>query len=442
MTAPTDLSNLLFWYKADAITGLTNGASITTWPDSGPNGWDITTVAGTAPTWHSSVQNSLPAVLFGGAGLLKLPSAALGAFQNKGAGMVYVVINETNNSSGSADILRASTASVGPGRFTWEHTSSQAQIGGRRLDTDSFVQYNDASFSTGTWYIESAYIDWTNNGSASRQNGGTWTTHSSMFSSGGSTSNTASNVIDVGGNSSSSNTYLTGYIAEIFCFDRVLTSTEQAQMDSYLSDRYAITVGDYLGASVSGTDAVTFSGADSTAATIASTESGTLAGSSSLAGTTALSATDSATVGDVSALTVATTDTTTFNDSTSDLAISDSTVEVNFTETSSLGSTAVAGSDTAAFTEVSATSASPDTSDGFSFTDSSALAVLSTSPSSVDFVTVSDTGSLASSTAVATVDGAFLAEFALLVEAALAHESLGQVTVKYNPGVVIIGADE
>ncbi len=269
MSIPTGLANLLFWYKADAITGLTDGASLTSWPDSGPNGWHITTIAGTAPTWRTNIKNGLPAVLFGGAGLLELPAAALAAFQNKGAGTVYVVINETSAAGGAVQILRASAATAGPGRFAWAHTSSQLQLGGRRLDADTFVSFNDQAFATSTWYVENGSIDWTNNVGVARQSGGTPTTHASMFASGGGSSqNAASAVIDVGGNSSSSSQYLTGYIAEIFAFDRILTTSEQQQMDSYCSDRYGITVGDYVASGVPGAPTAASAAAGNTQATV------------------------------------------------------------------------------------------------------------------------------------------------------------------------------
>jgi len=61
--AATD-ADVMLWLKADAITGLAEGGTLTSWLDSstGYNN-DGTTIVGT-PTWHSSVINSKPVVRF------------------------------------------------------------------------------------------------------------------------------------------------------------------------------------------------------------------------------------------------------------------------------------------------------------------------------------------------------------------------------------------
>ena len=48
--SPDSLPNLAAWYKADAITPLSHGATVTSWPDSSGNGNDLDTIAG-APTY-------------------------------------------------------------------------------------------------------------------------------------------------------------------------------------------------------------------------------------------------------------------------------------------------------------------------------------------------------------------------------------------------------
>ena len=51
------------WFEADAISGLTNGEAVATWPDSSPGGNDLTTTAGT-PTYLTGVVNGQPVVDF------------------------------------------------------------------------------------------------------------------------------------------------------------------------------------------------------------------------------------------------------------------------------------------------------------------------------------------------------------------------------------------
>lgn len=53
--SPADLPGLRAWYKADAITGLADGDPVATWPDSGPNGYDLTqATAAKRPVWRAT----------------------------------------------------------------------------------------------------------------------------------------------------------------------------------------------------------------------------------------------------------------------------------------------------------------------------------------------------------------------------------------------------
>ena len=57
------------WYKADAVTGVANGADVLLVPDSGGNGRDMTPYNGNAslaPTYVTGSQNGLPALQFAG----------------------------------------------------------------------------------------------------------------------------------------------------------------------------------------------------------------------------------------------------------------------------------------------------------------------------------------------------------------------------------------
>lgn len=56
---------LVIWLKADAITGLTSGALVSSWPDSSGNGHAATqTTASRQPVYATAVQNGLPVVQF------------------------------------------------------------------------------------------------------------------------------------------------------------------------------------------------------------------------------------------------------------------------------------------------------------------------------------------------------------------------------------------
>ena len=112
----------LVWFKADAITGLTNGAKLGNWLDSSGNNNPATnTVAAQQPTYLGSAMNGLPAVRFNAASSNWLAFASpvqddftiLGVFQSaqglstgtnfwEGAGLVSAEISGPANDFGVA----------------------------------------------------------------------------------------------------------------------------------------------------------------------------------------------------------------------------------------------------------------------------------------------------------------------------------------------------
>lgn len=64
---PTNLGTHLYaWFNAGDITGVSNGADLSTWSDSSGNSRNLTGVSGKLPSYATSNLNSLPAVLFDG----------------------------------------------------------------------------------------------------------------------------------------------------------------------------------------------------------------------------------------------------------------------------------------------------------------------------------------------------------------------------------------
>jgi len=74
---PPDLSNLVGWWKADAITGLANNDPVSQWNDSHTSGNNVSQgTASKKPTYKTNWQNGLPGVYFDGGDLLALDSVA------------------------------------------------------------------------------------------------------------------------------------------------------------------------------------------------------------------------------------------------------------------------------------------------------------------------------------------------------------------------------
>ena len=64
---PTDISGMQLWLRADKITGLSDGDSVTTWLDESGQSNDVTqATAANKPTWQTNEINGLAVVRFDG----------------------------------------------------------------------------------------------------------------------------------------------------------------------------------------------------------------------------------------------------------------------------------------------------------------------------------------------------------------------------------------
>lgn len=96
------------WFKADSIVGLSDGSSLSSWSDSGPNGRHITYGA-TKPTFKQSQQNGKPAVEFPGSTLSK-PSFAGTLFSGSLSVSGCYVFKSLSSQTGAVLCTRDSTS--------------------------------------------------------------------------------------------------------------------------------------------------------------------------------------------------------------------------------------------------------------------------------------------------------------------------------------------
>lgn len=73
MAIPTDVTGLLAWWKADAITGVSDGVTFEAWPDSSGNGKTTESPASTAlwPSYETNEINGLPVARWSGDKVLR-----------------------------------------------------------------------------------------------------------------------------------------------------------------------------------------------------------------------------------------------------------------------------------------------------------------------------------------------------------------------------------
>lgn len=113
---PSDLpAGLAGWYKADAITGLSDGEAVASWVDSSGNGNTLTqSVSGAKPSYETNELNSLPIVRFDkdaspGDNLF---NADLGGDFEPGTGDFYIAMVAKFPSSGTQFVMAKANSGV------------------------------------------------------------------------------------------------------------------------------------------------------------------------------------------------------------------------------------------------------------------------------------------------------------------------------------------
>lgn len=221
MPLPSDLTGLQLWLKADAIVGKVDGDAISTWSDSSGNSKDATQATGVnQPIYKTNILNGLPVLRLNGSQWM-----AQATFAVSQPITVFAVAKQTSNST-NASVFSASDANENTLLFTTNTPNRLDLYGG----TDLFG-YTDllGSFNVLTGVFNGASsINQVNGRPEALGNAGALniTTYRIGNNAGGST--------------------LTGDIAEVIVYNRVLSTFERSQIDTYLSDKYRITVADYL----------------------------------------------------------------------------------------------------------------------------------------------------------------------------------------------------
>lgn len=252
MAAPDTISGLSLWFKADAITGLADGAGVSSWADSLGLSTASQATAAKQPTYRAGVLNGLPVIRFAGAQRMTLSGAALTFSNNIAGASVFVVASSTSTAAAVGQIILLSTgASTSLSRIYAQKSATLTwRAGGRRLDADAAESADAGTIVASRWDVTSFAHDYSGATYQGWLNGTAGAVTSSAHGL-GNTSATNSQAGVIGSdNSATPISYFSGDVAEILVYQRVLTAAERAQVHSYLQDRYAITVSDYIPSSV------------------------------------------------------------------------------------------------------------------------------------------------------------------------------------------------
>src|SRR3989344_3684763 len=237
---PSGVSGLVMWLKADAITGLSDGNSVTTWTDSSSAGHSVTEpTAIYKPVYKSdaaSLLNGKPVVRFDGND--HLYGGVLGATD---VTVIAVAGRATPASLTNGNIYAYALIGTRPDQngwglyYLWANPAPGAAAGFRawNIAQDTWWTGYDAN-----WHILSGTLrgvigannikifgDGTERGSGSVS---------------GTTNNNPANAVNVGW--VGIDHHFKGDMAEVMVYNRVLPNNERKEIESYLAKKYGLTI--------------------------------------------------------------------------------------------------------------------------------------------------------------------------------------------------------
>ena len=243
ISIPSEVSNLQLWLRADS--GLTHASGIVSqWSDqSGFNNHYLQANVSRQPQFiqQNNILNNLPSVRFDGLDDFMSGSIIIPNFNNSSF-TIFIIANGESQNSSISSLFSIATASTGLYIC-------------RRPSTNVFGVFNNNSnkMSTSGTFPGAGYnfkvftISKDLNNSLNLYSNGVNVFISTLP---GMTSAFSSNVNYQLGAGNSSN-FFKGDIAEIIIYNRVLTSSEQQQVENYLMDKYAPPIN--LGADINNT---------------------------------------------------------------------------------------------------------------------------------------------------------------------------------------------
>jgi hypothetical protein len=228
ISAPTDIANCVLWLDGSDAANIYTDSGLTTlvsadgdpvggWKDKSTGGHNATqATSGNRPTYKTAIKNGKSVLLLDGVNDQLTVSLSLGART------IFIVARSDSTSSGAYETLL--TVGGGSGFFFKVADGTGAFAcnlynGGDNLSGTSAVN---------SWVVFSVANDGTAGNDDLYKN-------ASIFASVALAGSAAYD--SVGGHGAE---YLTGYIAEMVAFDRLLNSTEIGQMHTYLNNKWAV----------------------------------------------------------------------------------------------------------------------------------------------------------------------------------------------------------
>lgn len=220
--APSDISGLKGWWDASAITGLTDGNSVSSWSDLSGNSRTLTPLASNPPTYKTGIKNGLPVVRFDGVNdVIEAASVLPGSTSYT----VFIVFSATSMTNYRAPFQAG-------GNFALAGILNSAAARGIYAP-GSFATFTGGTYTPGTWERWAIPVS---------SGGGTtimYVDNVSKMTVGacgaggafrlGSARNTGSTAGEF---------YAEMDVAEVLVYDTALSSTDRGNVDTYLYNKW------------------------------------------------------------------------------------------------------------------------------------------------------------------------------------------------------------
>jgi len=235
---PPPSSGLVAWQNARDIV-LADGAAVSSWADSGPNGYAATQATGTKqPAYRANAASlGFPGVQFDGGDNLGYAAAGYLAATNNAASALVATVARFTTIPGAGvtnntfAICNGSTATNS--RMRGGLVGAAFQIGGRRLDADANQVVNAGTALVNTTYMLTFEMDWANN-DARVWVGRTLTVESLAFQTAGTTSATNAQNASIGSRGDGTIEWMLGFLFEVVTYKPTLSSTDRTALWDWL----------------------------------------------------------------------------------------------------------------------------------------------------------------------------------------------------------------
>lgn len=224
----------VLWFLARNLSGLSDGAAVTTWSSAIGTSTASQGTGANQPT-KQTVSGEHCVRFDGSNDSLSLNGDALTFSQNIGAITLFVKAKIITLPASFAMLTHFSSGtSTSQGRAYIDiNSGGTMETGGRRLDADAVDETATGTPGTTDVHVFGGLYDYTNSDLFTYIDGAQTGTDAS-FQAAGSTSNTASQAVAFGADTAGTSHFLNYDLYEVLVYNRALTAPEVAQVQEYL----------------------------------------------------------------------------------------------------------------------------------------------------------------------------------------------------------------